>query len=158
MFVGLTASGLLEVFATPFGEGRCLAFSCSQHGGQHPRRIVPDACSESKPVVRDHRSRVDRGLMSSMLPIPRRRGRDAARHQRMDVAHGDRVSRRRVVNMGGAAVGDGGRALRGDGYRYSSRGPRAGREELFGRYVSRDVYDQLISHRSSRSSAENAGR
>ena len=148
VFVGLTASGLLDVFATPFGEG-------TMPGIQLHASMADNILSNHFLTRAPNRSRLSAtiaaalivGLMSSMLPFIA-----AAAGTLLAISGwtwysvtafrgGEWVNMAEPLSAMAVAL------FAGTAYRYFVEGAeKRVVKRLFGRYVSRDVYDQLISH------------
>jgi adenylate cyclase len=148
VFVGLTASGLVDVFQTPFGQGVMpgIQLHASMADSVLANRFIRVAPERSR-IAATLAAGVVTGLMAAMLPF--------------------------TAAAAGAVVGSGGWALftswalergvwtnmvqpllaiavalfGGTAYRYFVEGREKRKvKRLFGRYVSKDVYEQLVAN------------
>ena len=149
VFIGLTASGLVDVFQTPFGRSRCRASSCTRASptASCPNRFIRPA---SDAHARDRRlRRRGAGRAHGRAPAVLRRGRRRrwrcrawtwSRAQRFQdglwLNHGRSRSSAMAVAL-----------FAGTAYRYFVEGREKRKvKRLFGRYVSKDVYQQLLDN------------
>jgi adenylate cyclase len=148
VFVGLTASGLLDVFNTPFGEGTMpgIQLHASMADSILSNRFIAPASNAARLWATIGLALLV-GLMSALLPVP------AAAAGALLVMGGwtwyalaafrDGLWVNMAQPLSGAALA----LFGGTAYQYFVEGAeKRVVKRLFGRYVSRDVYEQLVNH------------
>jgi adenylate cyclase len=148
VFIGLTASGLLDVFATPMAEGQMpgIQLHASMTDSILANRFIRPASSRAR-VASVIITAAAIGLLAAFLPF------SAAAAASLGILGGWTVFT--VMAFGNGQwlnlvqpVAVGGLALFfGTAYRYFVEGREKRKvAKLFGRYVSRDVHAQLMAH------------
>ena len=152
VFIGLTASGLLDVFGTPVSTAESgsmpgIQLHASMTDSILANRFIRPATDPFAHRRHSHRGAGDRD--AGRVPAVHDRGRRLARHpRRLDLVYGRGVQERPVAEHGPAAGRRGpGAVLRDRLPGTSSKGKEKRKvAKLFGRYVSRDVYSQLMAN------------
>ena len=150
VFVGVTAAGLFDVFETPFAGGK-------MPGIQVHAAVADDilsnrllrAASGASASRRSSPRALAIGLVATMVPGVVGDGVDAgAVRRRFAVGRDTRVRRRLLAEPVAAGAGVGSFALFGGvAYQYFVEGREKRKmKRLFGQYVSKDVYEQLVAN------------
>lgn len=149
VFVGLTASGLLDVFQTPFGsEGTMpgIQLHASMADSLLSNRFIAPAPAALR-LVTVIEAAIAVGLMSAALPFAAGSAGTLLAAAGWTVGATRAFERGRWLDMIQPLAAMAIALFAGTAYRYFVE-DREKREvkKLFGRYVSKDVYEQLLAH------------